>query len=222
MQRLLEQTGLVHNTKEFDRAATAVERDKRQDRWQYRISKTTFDTEHVAVGAPHGAKLVSVELNADVIGRLPLDATSGDPFTKLAIDIGLQGQDAEGNGVYFAWHFDRHPDGGSRAAVTHPRYHVQHAGRNLISRDLSWGRALFMETPRLIHPPLDGVLAVDLVLCEFLPRTWARLRRDGQYVALVRAAHHRYWKPYVEVIASGMSRDTKGNGKSTDLWPSLC
>ncbi len=65
----------------------------------------------------------------------------------------------------------------------------------------SYGSLLLLESPRLDHKPLDGILAVNFVLANFLGLAWQGLlnSEDGRYAELVREAEKRCHLAYCKV-----------------------
>ena len=46
---------------------------------------------------------------------------------------------------------------------------------------------LVIIVPRLVHPPLDGILAVDFVLSNYFGSQWANLCDEPEYQKIIRA-----------------------------------
>src|SRR5690606_22254631 len=84
----------------------------------------------------------------------------------------------------------------------HPIYHLQFGGRKLEKKYLDFGNALILDTPRVVHYPMDVILGVDFVLSNFFSASWRKLRQDGEYVNLVRDYQSYFWKPYAHSNAS--------------------
>lgn len=58
------------------------------------------------------------------------------------------------------------------------------------------GDTLLLDPPRLMHPPMDGILAIDFVLANYAGKIWKSLRDDEQYKRLVVPQFEKIWKPY--------------------------
>ena len=71
-----------------------------------------------------------------------------------------------------AWHVDTHIYTGTPTHAVHPRFHFQVGGEQLDEIDANIRGVLMPETPRMPCAPLDGILAIDFVLCALL---WAPL-----------------------------------------------
>jgi hypothetical protein len=201
-------------------AADRLQDDKRVDYWRQDFGGSlVIIPEQRADVFPPGAQLDTVTLSANIRGFYPDDGPVHDRLSVMEIGLELQGRSDVNEALYFAWHFDRHVDGADPSVLMHPRYHVQHAGRALEDMDLSWGQAIFHDAPRLLHPPLDGTLALDLVLANFAPTAWAALRGDPNYLVPVARSITRLWEPYIAALTSGIA---SRSGAALDLWPCLC
>lgn len=107
----------------------------------------------------------------------------------------------------------------------HPLYHFHFGGRRMMntiddgSGDL--GDILLLAPPRIAHPPLDAVLAVDFVVGNFYPHDYKTLRDDEGYLRLIHDAQVRCWKPYANVCAGAWSKKTFIDWTPELIWPAL-
>jgi hypothetical protein len=110
-----------------------------------------------------------------------------------------------------SWHFDRHPDkkldgkNEENPSFDHPLYHLHFGGKEINQGQIEYGGVLILEAPRLLHPPMDIVLAVDFVLSNFYSRDSGKvnsLRDDPQYQKIVKRSKDRFWKPFFLGLAS--------------------
>ncbi len=110
-----------------------------------------------------------------------------------------------------SWHFDRHPDkkddgkSEENTDFVHPLYHVHFGGKEINEGQIQYGEVLILESPRLLHPPMDIVLAIDFVLGNFYSKSSGKvneLRDNPQYQKIVTKAKNRFWKPYFLGLAA--------------------
>ncbi|MHB8178352.1 MAG: hypothetical protein ACYDA5_10355 [Vulcanimicrobiaceae bacterium] len=184
-----------------------------QSHYFYEVVNLKFTIDEVPRHVlPSDATNLAVELRARVAGSCP-ETEFDDPFSELNIDIRLTGIRVPSNDrLILAWHLDRVNDDHKPEEI-HPLYHFQHGGKTVKeSKDLSWGNGLFLDAPRLLHPPLDMVLAVDFVLANFLPTRYVECIEDGLYCRLVRDAQVRILGPFFRSIAAFW---TGGNSPSS-------
>lgn len=201
--------------------------------------ETDVQKEKIKHTRPAHIRTVGVELSVRFVGRC-LDKTAlGDPFRDLSVQGLVSGH---GNGPepwLCAWHVDRHIRGEEDAddadddvedesgiprgtpRFVHPDYHFQYGGEGVWGlTDEQYGRHLLLEAPRLAHPPLDAVLAIDFVLSNYYGRRWHDLRHDPAYRRMIRSAHDRIWRPYSIATASNWIGGS-AEWDATLLWPHL-
>lgn len=109
-----------------------------------------------------------------------------------------------------AWHFDRHPHPPVDDSPCHPAYHFQFGGRALKEVTDKIDGVLILDTPRYFAPPMDPILAVDVLLSHFNGPKWHTVRNDDRYVGIVRRAQGRLWKPYFGEISNDLSMVASG------------
>ncbi|WP_273133913.1 hypothetical protein [Marinobacter vinifirmus] len=149
-----------------------------------------------------------------------------DEIENLNIDFELHAMDAQGMPVKSAWHFDFHEVVGDEH-FSHPRFHFQFGGKRLresdriSNNDCDSGELLLMESPRIMHPPLDLTLAIDFLFGNFLGRrNWLRLRSDSIYRKIHGTSKSLYWRPFFDSI-SGYFDSPDSFKNATDLHPGL-
>lgn len=172
--------------------------------WGYDIANLVF-----ALNAPKGTlpartKDFRAELSISVVGRF--DGDPDDQFVSLEINLEKYALSVTGSELKAAWHFDRHlidikKDSPHESEDIHPLYHFQFGGARMSKIAERLGDTLLLDPPRLMHPPMDGILAIDFVLANYAGATWKSLRDDAQYLNLIAPQFKRIWKPYFEALA---------------------
>jgi len=202
------------NLSPLDRAAAVCRAAKNANEWEYDFDGVSFTAEvkHVP-----GAMEISVELSLSVRGICHPEQNV-DPLVDLSMQIVLVGSTGKET-TMAAWHLDRHPEHQDSKQM-HPRYHLQHAGHRIKKSGIDFGASLFLDVPRIVHAPLDGILAVDFVLGSYLPDTFVRCRDNAQYCRCVKSAQERLWKPYVAALHSFWS-DGATSPLASGYWPSI-
>ncbi len=76
---------------------------------------------------PNGAEPDLVELAVSLGGPCLNNGVEDDPFTKLNVNIVVNGLDANANPLMAAWHLDKHEGGESE--FEHPNYHFHYGGK---------------------------------------------------------------------------------------------
>jgi len=168
-----------------------------------------------------------------------------DPSRQLNLDVLLLGKKKDASTCLSSFHLDKHLDPTplhapkAKATVSqtekvvpaeaHPLYHIQFGSAKIRkekeagSLDLANSGNLFMDTPRLMHHPLDLVLGVDFLLSNYFPDAWDALKRDGPYISLCRKYQAAFWKPYIHAIARhwDLHRDRDCWNAKNVIWPNL-
>jgi|GEM_PF-3441819 len=150
---------------------------------------------------PDGAKVSSISVSSTVIGNYVREDYCSDPFSHLEFNIILKGEDINGAEMVASWHLDRHLVSKKDPIHAHPIYHFQYGGKNLKLPNSNYGSHLVVDSPRIMHLPLDTVLGFDFILTNFLGDKSSDLRRNRPYVALVQTFQKAIWRPYIHSIA---------------------
>lgn len=97
----------------------------------------------------------------------------------------------------------------NRYQFIHPYYHF-HAGGKFL-KEKAPGSLLQLNTPRLPHPPMDIVLAVNFIICNFYSTKESKFQKemrildDKDYQELVKRAAKRLYYPYFKEIFSDIT-----------------
>jgi hypothetical protein len=204
------------------------EEKEKQEVWGYRfygLELLGIDKESSRHARPNGAEIMSIELSVSLSGPCLDVGDFSNPFSSLGVDIVALGLSADGrHDLKCAWHFDKHiqEKGDGKPLFAHPIYHFQHGGNN-VSQLNNYGEHLILEPPRIAHPPLDAILAVDFVLSNYCGRKWASLHLDNTtYRDLIASAQERYWTPYALSTATICNSLTVDSSWSVqEIWPQM-
>ena len=184
--------------------------------WGYDIANLVFRMDVPGNTVPLQTKDFRVELSISVAGKY--DEDEDDQFVSLEMNLEKYAYSAQGVELKSAWHFDRHiidtkKDDPHVTEDIHPLYHFQYGGARMYSLDGQLGTTLLLDPPRLMHPPMDGVLAIDFVLANYAGGVWKALRMDHQYANLVLPQFKQFWQPYFSSVAAGWIQPRVGRGE---------
>lgn len=140
-----------------------------------------------------------------------------DPIKEYQLQLILKISDFETLLAKCAWHFEKHPD--RKADNTpedtpefhHPLYHLHFGGYEVTDEEeeFEYGNILIIEAPRIMHPPMDIVLAIDFVLNNFYSyhscQPFIDLTTEPDYIRIVNNARERFWKPFAFGFASNFA-----------------
>lgn len=191
-----------------------------QDSWGYEIDNLHFRVKSPQKVIPaQGDELLNVHLGLKIEGKCIQEFQS--KLTKLELSIVIS---TEGNTHLSSWHFDQHitSSGSAEPHDAHPLYHFQYGGKKMAEISEGLGNLLLLPAPRIGHPPMDIVLAVDFVLSNFSGEEWNGLREVDDYRVKVANAQEIFWKPYMEHIMSWWEKGNRPDRKYLrSLWPHL-
>lgn len=204
---ILVRHGVCADISPISRAADqcGANTSQKDDRWGYDISNLVFNMPAPKGSLPSSLQKFRAELSVSVTGHF--SAELSDQFTKLEVNLEKFAQGQNGASLQSAWHFDRHiidvkKDDRHNSDEIHPLYHFQFGGARMTEIHDRLGDTLLVDPPRLMHPPMDGILAIDFVLANYAGRIWKSLRDDAQYNRLVVPQFEKIWKPYFNSITS--------------------
>ena len=88
---------------------------------------------------------------------------------------------------------------------------------------MDFGNSLILDSPRIVHYPMDIILGVDFVLANFFAEQWREQRKDGEYINLVRDYQSFFWKSYAHTKASHWKPFNQENiqWNPLSIWPNL-
>lgn len=167
--------------------------------WQYNMVGLEFYIPKPRNAQPSGLP-GNMLVTLDIAAKGVVDPEAHDPFTKLNIDIQVFGKNG-GTLHHDAWHLDRHEEGKNLTKELHPLYHLQRGGDKMIPIGDDLGQTMILESPRIAHPPLDIILAIDYLLSHYAGKYWRDLQTNPEYQRLVREAQIRLWGGYAQTLA---------------------
>jgi hypothetical protein len=230
LAQILHEEGLVRDVGPLQSAAgmcaVPCVKDK-VEYWDYDVIDLRFydtDEDSLRHVRPENVVDLWLELTITLRGLCLEDNSLEDPFKLLNVDILTKGKDRNGKELTCAWHLDKHKreEGDNPSALAHPEYHFQHGGKRVWSLN-DYGYNLLLETPRLAHPPMDAILAVDFVLSNYVGKKWTALHSENStYRDLVKSAQDRCWAPYAlssATICKLITEYSPWNAKL--IWPQL-
>lgn len=231
---ILSNRGLINNLAPLSTAAAQCAtrpykpRGASEYHWSYDIIELDFNhvsKECLKNSIPDSAKEVYLQLSVKLSGICLPVASTDDPLISLAVNVIVFGKNGGGTNLKCAWHLDRDlkTRGNNESQYLHPLYHFQYGGQEIYGYNNS-GVHILLDSPRLPHFPLDGILAIDFILSNYYGESWAELRHDPEYKKLIESAQKRFWRPYSLSIASRWFRHEPkiSEWDYKELLPQLC
>ena len=155
-----------------------------------------------------------------------------DPFSIFGLNILIHGKNKNNKNskIRYAIHFDRHnkeeekkarEEGKNPPIQPHPAYHFQFGGNKLTEEEIDYGQALFLDSPRIMHHPMELILAIDFILSNFFPTIWNKIKRNRQYIKILKKYQKYFIQPYFQSIANSFDRDSTPNWDAQEIYPQL-
>ena len=183
---------------------------------------------HISPSFDESLSDIKVKLGVNI--KYHTNGKNSNCIEKLGVNLSVGGFviDKKGNGmdVIFSLHLDKDEKQFNdkkeelKPDFTHALYHLNFGGdamrkhKNEDGKPYNYGSLLLMETPRVVHHPMDAILAVDFILRNFYKEeNHIKITRQPKYKQLLKKAACRYLKPYYQGIMS------KWDDIETDLTP---
>lgn len=172
--------------------------------WGYNIENLTIYLPVIGRHIyPNSITTLEVSIDTNILCDHQIWGTFDDPFIQMNFRSKIRGIDT--TGVYsFGFHIDRH-DESIETDEIHPAYHIQYLTR--IDDSVKLGNVLSMDTPRMMHMPVDIILGIDLVLANFAPNIWHKMRDESEYHAIFKMYQKCFWRPYAHTFANHWTFD---------------
>lgn len=170
-----------------------------RDTWGYEIDDFELDIPNSRHIAPNSVDNLKLNLSLKVIANCADWDNLNDPLRELSFRVKIKGL---GDKTYYSgFHIDRHPFQDNDGEV-HPIYHLQYVVNPNEEEDFAYGNVLSIDTPRVMHYPLEFVLGIGYLTSNFFPTAYQLLLEDGHFVNLYKGYQERFWKPYSHTLAT--------------------
>jgi len=182
----------------------------------------------------HQQSAIDLVLKFDINLQIDYDnlIKGNDPFNIFCLNILIHGKDKNNHNskIRYAIHFDRHnkeeeektiEKGGKPPIQPHPAYHFQFAGNKLKEEEIDYGEALFLDSPRIMHHPMELILGIDFILSNFFPTIWNKIKGNRQYKKILEKYQKYFVQPYYQAIANSFDRALPQNWNAQDIYPQL-
>lgn len=190
--------------------------------WGYNIEgliiSVPFSGRHIL---PHSIKSLEISVDTKILCDYEIWRSYSDPFLKMNFRAMVRGTDTSGT-YSFGFHIDKHEEERLTEEI-HPIYHLQYSPKT--DDELSkLGNVLYMDAPRMMHAPVDIILGIDLILSNFAPNIWNKMRDEAEYHSIFKLYQESFWRPYIHTLASNWDFNhthLSWNGKHL-ICPNLC
>lgn len=208
----------IANQKDLEKIVSTCRKND-DDIWEYALTKFEFNNINIERHT-RPLKVNKLARDGNGIAKLLLsvschcnsrnnDEKLEDPIKTLSTKFIIQFEYIEDESpdefkvIQSSWHLDKHsPD--KHIEFSHPLYHYEFGGTEITKdSEFNFGDFFLIDTPRIMHPPLDIVLAIDFIIKNYYKKE-DHISLTGQelYKRYVKNAQLRIWKPYAISFAS--------------------
>ncbi|MCB9093378.1 MAG: hypothetical protein H6620_12565 [Halobacteriovoraceae bacterium] len=201
------ETGLIYKAAKVLRDKTKAfhsPNTKDYSCWGYKINDLPFylaelPKRHIRPSTIHSMQL---EVDIELLCNDEHWKYQSDPFIELNFRVRVIGSDSRKK-YAFGFHVDKHKHKQQHESEEiHPIYHLQYNPIIGEDEETDLGSILYLDSPRMMHVPVDLILGTDLILSNFVPRIWNKLRDENEYQSLYQKYQNSLWKPYIHTWAS--------------------
>ncbi len=198
----------------LDVAVSAIKSCREQHRWGYEINGLIF--RNLDYGGGLSSEKSFLELTIIISGLCQETNPISDILDSFCLQFVVKQRESEDIELKSSFRFERHiyKIDDSTPKFYHPLYHFQYGGDKITEdEDFDKGQVLFIDAPRVMHPPMDIVLAIDFVLGNFYSNErdgLTELFNNSDYLRIVEKAKVRFWKPYALGLTSNFTPNKSG------------
>lgn len=154
--------------------------------WGYDIEDFELPVETLKHVNPSDIKDAKVILNLKLRADISKWNTLEDPLVELSFNVILKGIGKIN--YYFGFHIDKHISKSS-SDEPHPLYHLQYNLNPRKSKNPNLGELFFLDTPRIMHKPLDLILGIGFLTSNFYPTAYNILLEEpnfGKFLKIIK------------------------------------
>lgn len=167
--------------------------------WGYDVEDFRMPLDTLSHVNPQDITKGEVILNMQLRAKIDDWNTFNDPFIELVYNVMIKGI---GEKTYhFGFHIDKHI-GSTGTKEPHPIYHLQYDFNPTKSKSSNLGDLFCIDTPRIMHKPVDFILGISFLTSNFYPIAFEILKDDREFVSLQKSYQTAIWKPYFHTLAN--------------------
>lgn len=169
--------------------------------WGYSIEDLRLPvdtTKHLKPKIVDGKK-VELILNMNLAADFSKWESQEDPLLELRFHVVVRGVSEKGE-HFFCFHIDRH-DPSIKTDEPHPIYHLQFFNNPHNDSEFDYGSTFHLDTPRILHYPVDFILGIGFITSNFFPFAFDSLMDDGYFPSLYTKYQVSFLKPFFHSIS---------------------
>lgn len=178
--------------------------------WGYDIEGFELPLETIKHIKQFDIKSGRVFLDMKLRAKIDTWNTFNDPFVELGFNVTIKGTGKQT--YYFGFHIDKHvlvkdekrdeEVENDESKEPHPVYHLQYNLNPAKSREPNLGNLFYIDTPRILHKPLDFILGISFLTSNFYPTAFKILKEESGFRKLHKDYAEAIWKPYFHTLAN--------------------
>ncbi len=173
--------------------------DAKENVWGYDIENFVLPLDTLKHVTPNDIKKGEIVLNMKLRGNIENWESFNDPFVELAFKVLIKGVGNDRT-YHFGFHIDKHTGGNSDEP--HPIYHLQYDFNPTDSAEPNLGDLFYVDTPRIMHKPMDFILGVGFLTSNFFPTGFQVLCEKREFIKLNTTYQQSVWRPYFHTLAN--------------------
>lgn len=173
--------------------------DTDENIWGYDIENFTLPLDTLKHVVPNNIEKGEIILNIRLRGAIEDWNTYNDPFVELSFRVMIKGI-GEHSTYHFGFHIDKH--NGEDSEEPHPIYHLQYDFNPTKSTNPNLGDLFYIDTPRIMHKPMDFILGVGFLTSNFFPTGFQILCEKREFIKLNTTYQQSVWRPYFHTLAN--------------------
>lgn len=172
--------------------------------WGYEIENFRLPVSTERHMRPEGVNKLELRLDMAMIADCKQWMSFGDPLLELNFNVAVRGikQGNETSTHHLGFHLDRHIETEHDSEEPHPIYHIQYCVNPDDDSTFNYGSVLHLDTPRVMHYPMEFILGLGFLTSNFFPMVFDELISDGNYTNLYKKYQEGFWKPYSQTLAA--------------------
>ena len=97
-----------------------------------------------------------------------------------------------------------------------PIFHLQFGGKS--SAKENEPDVFKLRRPRWLHPPMELILMTEMLIANFYPEQWNKLKKQDNWKVLVTDSQMLCYKPYFDIANENIEKDSLQNSFWASKW----
>lgn len=189
----------IANLNNPDRIPLLKNGDALENIWGYDIENFELPLDTLKHVTPNEIKNGKIILNMKLRADIDKWNSYEDPFIELSFNVLVKGI-GKLQPYHFGFHIDKHISG--KSDEPHPIYHLQYDFNPTGEQNPNLGDLFYIDTPRIMHKPMDFMLGISFLTSNFFPTGFEILCESREFLKLNSTYQYSVWRPYFHTLAN--------------------